>query len=99
MSRLYSIVDAIITKLSGKATLNVVTKSGTTGTSLYSGRYYADVSSATPTGYTYLAAIVTATNNNRFATVQQVWGGTYRIFSSESGVQVTFQIIYYKTGL
>lgn len=99
IGRLSAILTTMISSITAKPTLKIVTASGTTGSSVYSGMYYVDVGKATPSGYTYLGVSVTETGNNRFAVVHRAWEGNYRVFTTESGVPVSFKIIYYKTGL
>jgi len=97
MSRLYNILNAIITKLNGGAMITSASSSVTVGSSSYDGRYYADKSVSTPTGYSVLCIKITSTTDNRMATVQPIYGTNYRVFTNQANTAVSFTVYYYKT--
>ena len=97
MSRLSKVLDAIISKLNGGAMITSASSSVTVGSSSYDGRYYADKSVSTPTGYSVLCIKITSTTDNRMATVQPIYGTNYRVFTNQANTTVSFTVYYYKT--
>lgn len=89
-------LSSITTLRNNAVQITSVSTSVKTGTSTYSGHYYADKAVTTPSGYTFLCLKVTSVTDNHFAVVHQVWAGTYRAFTRESNKTVSFTVYFYK---
>ena len=97
LTAISSILSSITTIRANGIMITSTSTSAKTGTSTYDGGYYVDKSVSTPSGYTFLCAKVTSTTDNRYAHVQLVWAGTYRIWTRQANTTVSFDVIFYKT--
>lgn len=73
--------------------IKIDTYSATTGSSTYSGHYYADFT-ATTTGDALLCAFVTNVTDNQWAGVQRLYGNTFRVWTNSAGKTVEVKVVY-----